>query len=136
MFPVDTLQPQYMEEQGAIYDAKMQRARQLAAVKSASTSCASTPAVSPSAISGPQALQGPCPKTLTTALLNRQQTARPSFFGNLIQGFSKPNSGAVTPALTRTSTPAKEKTQAEIDALIAEKKRDADIVSLHCHRLQ
>lgn len=129
MFPVDTLQPQYIEEQGAIYDAKMQRARELAAAKSASSSCSSTPAVSPSAIPGQQPFQGPCPKTLTTALLNRQQAARPSFFGNLIQGFSKPTSGAVTPCLTRAATPAREKTQAEIDALIAEKKRDADIVS-------
>lgn len=138
MFPVESLHPQYVEEQGAVYAARHQRALEQAAAQaaaqSAATSCTSSPALTPSA-SAPQptnkAPQGPCPKTLTTALLNRQQTTRPSggFFGNIIQGFSRANSGTVTPSLTRMPTPAREKSQAEIDALIAEQKRDADIVS-------
>ncbi|KAM0723672.1 hypothetical protein Q7P37_000660 [Cladosporium fusiforme] len=136
MFPVESLHPLYTEEKSA-KNAAMRAAQEQALIaQSAMTSCASTPALTPST-SAPQQSQrsqGPCPQTLTTALLNRQQQApRPSgFFGNIIQGFSRTNSGTATPCLTRAApTPLKEKTQAEVEAVIAERKRDADIVMRH-----
>jgi len=116
MFTVEAMQPLYHEE------------RIKAAKASNVTSCASTPDKTSVAAEAQQSTkaQGPCPKTLAAAL-NRQQTAaRPTgFFGATFRSLS----GAATPAITRTTTPAREKTQAEIEALIAEKKRDADIVS-------
>lgn len=133
VFPVESLHPLYTEEQSA-RNAARRAAQQQALAQSAASSCASSPALTPST-SAPQQSQrsqGPCPQTLTTALLNRQQHApRPSgFFGNIIQGFSRTNSGTATPCLTRITTPGKEKSQAEMEAMIAEQKRDADIVSI------
>jgi hypothetical protein len=117
MFTVEAMQPLYHEE------------RIKAAKASNVTSCASTPdktSVATEAQQSPPKSQGPCAKTLAAAL-NRQQTAtRPTgFFGATFRTLS----GTATPSITRTTTPAREKTQAEIEALIAEKKRDADIVS-------
>lgn len=117
MFTVEAMQPLYHEE------------RIKAAQASNVTSCASTPgktSVATEAQQSPKS-QGPCPKTLAAAL-NRQQTAtRPTgFFGATFRTLS----GTATPSITRTTTPAREKTQAEIEALIAEKKRDADICSM------
>lgn len=135
MFPVESLHPCYTEEQSA-KNAARRAAQQAALAQSVATSCASTPTLTPST-SAPQhsqGPQGPCPKTLTTALLNGQQNAHRSsgFFGSIIQSFSRTNSGTATPCLTRTAatTPGKEKTQAEVEAMIAERKRDADIVSI------
>lgn len=134
MFPVESLHPCYTEEQSA-KNAARRAAQQAALAQSAATSCASTPTLTPST-SAPQhsqGPQGPCPKTLTTALLNGQQNAHRSsgFFGSIVQSFSRTNSGTATPCFTRTAatTPGKEKTQAEVEAMIAERKRDADIVS-------
>jgi hypothetical protein len=115
MFVVEALQPLYHEE------------RIKAAKESSVTSCASTPGKTSVATESQQPIksQGPCPKTHSAAL-NRQQSATRStgFFGATFRTLS----GTATPTLSRAMTPAKEKSQADIDALIAEKKRDADIV--------
>jgi len=121
MFTVEAMQPLYHEE------------RIKAAKASNVTSCASTPgktSVATEAQQSPKS-QGPCPKTLAAAL-NRQTATRPTgFFGATFRTLS----GTATPSITRTTTPAREKSQAEIEALIAEKKRDADIVSrLFCQK--
>lgn len=116
MFTVEAMQPLYHEE------------RIRAAQESNVTSCASTPGKSNITTGSQQSpkSQGPCPKTLAAAL-NRQQgaTRATGFFGATFRNLS----GTATPILSRTTTPAREKSQAEIEALIAEKKRDADIVS-------
>jgi hypothetical protein len=115
MFTVEAMQPLYHEE------------RIKAARASNVTSCASTPdKTSLAAEAQKSTKQGPCPKTLAAALNRQQSATRPTgFFGATFRTLS----GTATPTISRTTTPAREKTQAEIDALIAEKKRDADIVS-------
>jgi hypothetical protein len=115
MFTVEAMQPLYHEE------------RIKAAQESNVTSCASTPDKTSVAAESQQfkKSQGPCPKTLAAAL-NRQSATRPTgFFGATFRTLS----GTATPTISRAITPAREKTQSEIEALIAEKKRDADIVS-------
>lgn len=123
MFTVEALQPLYHEE------------RIKAARESRQASCASTAATSTttSTTTTPtqqwNKSQGPCPQTLAAAL-NRQQNATRStgFLGSTFRTLS----GTATPSMGRGTTPTKEKSLAELEALIAEKKRDADIVSLSC----
>lgn len=124
MFTVEAIPASYHEE-------RIKAARE--ARESAKTSCASTPATTSTNTTPahPQwnKSQGPCPQTLAAAL-NRQQNATRStgFLGNTFRTLS----GTATPSMGRVTTPIKEKSQAELEALIAEKKRDADIVSLPC----
>lgn len=116
MFTVEAMQPLYHEE------------RIKAAQQSNVTSCASTPDKTSASTPSQQVpkSQGPCPKTLAAALNRQQSATRPTgFFGATFRTLS----GTATPTINRSMTPAKEKTQSEIEALIAEKKRDADIVS-------
>jgi len=116
MFTVEAMQPTYHEE------------RIKAARASNVTSCASTPDKTSVATEAqqPTKSQGPCAKTLAAALNRQQSATHPTgFFGATFRTLS----GTATPSLSRNLTPAREKTQAEIEALIAEKKRDADIVS-------
>lgn len=118
MFTVEAMQPQYHEE------------RQKAALESRLASCASTPAstTATTPVQQTNKSQGPCASTLAAALYRQQNATRSTgFFGNTFRNLS----GAATPNPNRTAvtTPFKEKTQSEIEALIAEKKRDADIVS-------
>jgi len=117
MFTVEAMQPLYHEE------------RIKAARASNVTSCASTPGKTNPAIEAQQSIksQGPCPKTLAAALNRQQSATRPTgFFGATFRTLS----GTATPTITRNTTPVREKTQMEIEALIAEKKRDADICSM------
>jgi hypothetical protein len=115
MFTVEAMQPLYYEE------------RQKAALQSKVASCASTAATTSATTPVQQSnrSQGPCPRTLAAALNRQQNTTRPTgFLGDTFRTLS----GTATPS--RISTPMKEKTLADMEALIAEKKRDADIVSL------
>jgi hypothetical protein len=114
MFTVEAMQPLYYEE------------RQKAALQSKIASSASTSASTSATTPVQQATrsQGPCPRTLAAALNRQQNTTRPTgFLGDTFRTLS----GTATPRIT---TPNKEKTLADMEALIAEKKRDADIVSL------
>jgi hypothetical protein len=114
MFTVEAMQPLYYEE------------RQKAALQSKIASCASTSATTSATTPVQQSnrSQGPCPRTLAAALNRQQNTTRPTgFLGDTFRNLS----GTATPS--RITTPVKEKTQSDIEALIAEKKRDADIVS-------
>jgi hypothetical protein len=114
MFTVEAMQPLYYEE------------RQKAALQSKIASSASTSATTSATTPVQQSTrsQGPCPRTLAAALNRQQNTTRPTgFLGDTFRTLS----GTATPRIT---TPIKEKTLADMEALIAEKKRDADIVSL------
>lgn len=121
MFTVEALQPLYHEERIKAATESRQASRASTAATSTATSKTTTPTQQWSKS------QGPCPQTLAAAL-NRQQNATRStgFLGSTFRTLS----GTATPSMCRGTTPTKEKSQAELEAFIAEKKRDADIVSL------
>lgn len=150
MFTVDCVSsPSYFEDKSKDYAAKLKR-EQEAVVKSKATSCSSTPTTAPTTTSSSRATsppqqpaqpsQGPSPQTLTQALLARQNKTRqapPGFLGGVFQGFAK----AASAPVSAVSTPVREKSLAEMEVLMAQKKRDqdkrdADIVSLNIARVK
>jgi hypothetical protein len=115
MFTVEAMQPLYYEER--------QKAALQSKIASSTSTSATTSATTP--VKQSNRSQGPCPRTLAAALNRQQNTTRPTgFLGDTFRNLS----GTATPS--RVSTPIKEKTLADMEALLAEKKRDADIVSL------
>lgn len=121
MFPVDTIPAHYYEERQAADQAKRLAKLQEQQIQERAQA----------------AQKAAHPQNLTQALLQRPPLSRPvssSVLGNIFQGFvkaaSQQNSPVMSPAMSPATTPsAKVMTREEHEALIAEKKRDGDIVS-------
>lgn len=132
MFPVESLPSAYYEERANTDAAKrmaqqqqeaLRRAQQVALQKSAQAVAHNASQAQPQHL-------------MPNSHLQRPQLSRPAssgFLGNLFQGFSR----SATPTCTPAGTPSIEKKEPvciplsdEMERLIAEKKRDADIVSL------
>lgn len=128
MFPVDSLPTAYCEERSAAEAARLAARQQEEVLRKAQQ-----------AKQQPQQLE---PQNLTQAVLQRPQLARPGagVMGNIFQGFVRAASASPSrsPSHTPAPTPSQEKSASasmaavseEMEKYIAEKKRDADIVSI------
>ncbi|KAK4621316.1 hypothetical protein CLAFUW4_06637 [Fulvia fulva] len=127
MFPVDSLPATYYEEREAAEVAKRLAALQQQQAQSQTQTCASPSTASDK----PQ------------ACLRRPQMSRPpssSVLGNIFQGFVRSRNNSPPPSHAQDSTspsgtctptstpPVKIMTKAQIAEMLAEKKRDEDIV--------
>ncbi|WPH03775.1 Hypothetical protein R9X50_00665800 [Acrodontium crateriforme] len=136
MFPVESLPSAYYEERANTDAARrtaqqqqeaLRRTQQVALQKLASTATHNVSRAQPQA--QPQHL-------MQNSHLQRPQLSRPAssgLLGNLFQGFSR----SATPTCTPAGTPSIEKKEPvcipmsdEMERLIAEKKRDADICAM------
>ncbi|EMC94270.1 hypothetical protein BAUCODRAFT_36738 [Baudoinia panamericana UAMH 10762] len=128
MFPGDSMPAIYFEERSADQKLKFERQQQEAMQKAQRHLQAPQP-------------QKPAPQNLTQAILQRPPLSRPvstGVFGNIFQGFVKVASPISSPAHSPCATPmpgqAKElqavNISKEMEKLIAEQKRDADICAM------
>lgn len=151
MFPVDTFQAQYLEERAAADTAK-RRAKVEEEQHRAQMAAVSAKLSAHQQQQQQQTATKSHPKSLTQMFAQRPGMTRshtapavPTVFGNIYQGLavrstahstlrSTTASGASTPRPIPTPTQAP--TQAQMDAaMMAERKRDADIVSREARKL-
>lgn len=126
MFPVDSIPAQYFEEREAAEVAKRMARMQEQQAKAQG-------AAVQAALNEPRAQRPQAPRSLSQAHLQAMRSpASSTVFGNIFNGFAKGSSpaksatsGTTTPV---TTPPAKITTQADIERLMAERKRDADYV--------
>lgn len=132
MFGPETLNAQYVEDRGAAYKQRLAKQQAQQSSQSAPVSSCSTPADSRSPTPPKQTAQthksqGPSAQSLNKALLRTQSGG---VLGSIFRDLSKTKPPG-TPPRSAEPTPMREKSQAEIEAkMIAQRKKDADIVSV------
>lgn len=134
MFGPDALNSQYVEDRQLAYKKRLAKEQAKQTTQSAPVSSCSTPADSRSPTPPKQTVQsqnqksqGPSAQSLNKALLRTQSGG---VLGGIFRDLSKTKPPG-TPPRSAEPTPMREKSQMEVEAkMIAQRKRDADIVSL------
>ena len=125
MFPVESLPAAYLEERSAAEKERFAKLQQEAMQRAQDQQ------------KRVQSMQQriPTPQNITQQLLQRPPLSRPNdsgVLGNIFQGFVKAASASPSPCQSTCTTPtpgqARQISTAELERIVAEQKRDADIV--------
>lgn len=128
MFPADSLNPQYCEDQAAKYAARRLAVAQQA--HSAASSATSSPACTRPPTPQPQSTAPHNPPQILPQRPNLSRPAPTGLLGNFFQGFTLAATNPPRDLQSKSAGNSPTTEKSEIEAMIAEKKRDADIVCM------
>ncbi|KAK4565857.1 hypothetical protein LTR86_003706 [Recurvomyces mirabilis] len=134
MFPVESLPAAYLEERSAADQERFAKLQQEAMQRAQDQQ---KRLQQPQSQQQQQQQRIPTPHNITQQLLQRPPLSRPNssgVLGNIFQGFVKAASASPSPCQSTCTTPtpgqAKQITTAELERIVAEQKRDADICAM------